>query len=202
MAISRILSWMIIYLAPLARRARPVRAPDATITREFWISPRRAGGPSPCSVLHRMGFFVPRSLRAGRWAFTPPFHPYPPIADFGLRKPAELAIQALSAIRIPKSAIERRFVFCDTFRRPRLSPRVPACFTRHVALWCSDFPLPCRTDRGSDHLPSARNVTRGAARGRGKFARRCRAGASPAHRRQPAAALKKRRHLERSGGFA
>jgi hypothetical protein len=26
--------------------------------------------------LHRMGFFVPRHLRAGRWAFTPPFHPY------------------------------------------------------------------------------------------------------------------------------
>ena len=32
---------------------------------------------APCSVLHRRRFFVPRHLRAGRWAFTPPFHPYP-----------------------------------------------------------------------------------------------------------------------------
>lgn len=24
-----------------------------------------------------MGFVVPRRLLAGRWAFTPPFHPYP-----------------------------------------------------------------------------------------------------------------------------
>lgn len=116
----------------------------------------RAGGPTPCSVLHRMGFFVPRSLRAGRWAFTPPFHPCPPIADFENRKAGKLAIQALSAIRIPKSAIERRFVFCDTFRRPRFSSRTPACFTRHAALWCSDFPL--ADFSASDHLSSGLNL--------------------------------------------
>lgn len=35
--------------------------------------------PDPfCSVLHRMGFFVPPCLRLGRWAFTPPFHPCRP----------------------------------------------------------------------------------------------------------------------------
>jgi hypothetical protein len=32
---------------------------------------------APCSVLHRRRFFVPRTLRLGRWALTPPFHPYP-----------------------------------------------------------------------------------------------------------------------------
>jgi len=40
-----------------------------------------------------------------------------------------------------------RFVFCDTLRRPGLSPRSPACSTRHAAVWCPDFP------RGS--LPAA-----------------------------------------------
>ena len=41
---------------------------------------RRSGRrPDPsCSVLHRMGFFVPPCLRSGRWAFTPPFHPCRP----------------------------------------------------------------------------------------------------------------------------
>ena len=32
---------------------------------------------APCFVLHRMGFVVPRGLRTGRWALTPPFHPDP-----------------------------------------------------------------------------------------------------------------------------
>ena len=36
-----------------------------------------AGGLFPCSVLHRIGFFVPPRLPSGRWALTPPFHPYP-----------------------------------------------------------------------------------------------------------------------------
>ena len=83
---------------------------------------RRSGrrpGPS-CSVLHRMGFFVPPRLRSGRWALTPPFHPYPPACARG------------------------RFVFCDTVRRPGLSHRPPARSTRHAALWCPDFPLPPR----------------------------------------------------------
>jgi hypothetical protein len=80
---------------------------------------RRSGrrpGPS-CSVLHRMGFFVPPRLRSGRWALTPPFHPGPPACANGW------------------------FVFCDTVRRPGLSHRPPAHSTRHAALWCPDFPL-------------------------------------------------------------
>ena len=32
-------------------------------------------------------------------------------------------------------------IFCDTFRRAGLSPRAPAHSARHVAWWCSDFPL-------------------------------------------------------------
>src|SRR5690606_26946850 len=80
----------------------------------------------PCCVLHRMGFFVPRRLLAGRWALTPPFHPY--------------------------LAEARRFIFCDTFRHARLSTDVPAHFTRHAAWRCSDFPLPGTEMPNSDHL--------------------------------------------------
>jgi hypothetical protein len=29
-----------------------------------------------CFVLHRAGFVMPPCFRAGRWALTPPFHPY------------------------------------------------------------------------------------------------------------------------------
>src|SRR5437667_8520283 len=35
----------------------------------------------------------------------------------------------------------RRYYFCDTFRRRNITNATPAFFTRHVAVWCSDFPL-------------------------------------------------------------
>jgi len=66
---------------PRSPDVRPVQAADATNTRKLSRDrerPRnRTGGPASCYVLHHMGFFVPRPLRAGRWALTPPFHPYP-----------------------------------------------------------------------------------------------------------------------------
>ena len=91
-------------------------------------SGRRPG--SSCSVLHRMGFFVPPRLRSGRWALTPPFHPYPPACASG------------------------RSVFCDTIRQPELSRRPPARSTRHAALWCPDFPL-CSRFAAQTERPSA-----------------------------------------------
>ena len=33
-----------------------------------------------------------------------------------------------------------RCLFCDTFRRRNFATAAPACFTRHAAVWCSDFP--------------------------------------------------------------
>jgi len=50
----------------------------------------------------------------------------------------------------------RRYVFCDTFRRRDLSIETPAYFTRHAAVWCSDFPPanPANAGLTSDHLPS------------------------------------------------
>ena len=93
---------------------------------------RRSGRrPDPsCSVLHRMGFFVPPRLRSGRWALTPPFHPYPPACARG------------------------RSVFCDTVRRSGLSRRPPARSTRHAAMWCPDFPL-CLCFAAQTERPSA-----------------------------------------------
>lgn len=43
----------------------------------YSLARERAGRPSSCYVLHRMGFVVPPSLLSERWALTPPFHPYP-----------------------------------------------------------------------------------------------------------------------------
>src|SRR5438105_9918159 len=52
----------------------------------------------------------------------------------------------------------RRCFFCDTFRQRPLSRTSPAYFTRHAAVWCSDFPPANRKRFTSDHLPSAGNI--------------------------------------------
>src|SRR5262245_25550674 len=46
------------------------------------------------------------------------------------------------------------------FRQRPLSRTLPACFTRHAAVWCSDFPPTTPKAFGviSDHLPSERNL--------------------------------------------
>src|SRR4029434_2499745 len=66
---------MIISLNP--PEADALLAQSAAITRES-ASFRQLSQAlnAPCSALHRMGFFVPRRLLDGRWALTPPFHPY------------------------------------------------------------------------------------------------------------------------------
>jgi hypothetical protein len=38
-------------------------------------------------------------------------------------------------------AADRRYIFCDTFHDRALASATSACFTRHAAVWCSDFPL-------------------------------------------------------------
>ena len=59
----------------------------------------------------------------------------------------------LACASLPKN---RRCLFCDTFRQRSLGRTLPACFTRHAAVWCSDFPLanPANAGLPSDHLPS------------------------------------------------
>jgi len=48
----------------------------------------------------------------------------------------------------------RRSFFCDTFRRREFSFAAPAYFTRHAAVWCSDFPL-ANSRRGGTHQRSS-----------------------------------------------
>ena len=52
----------------------------------------------------------------------------------------------LTCALLPKN---RRSLFCDTFRHPAFTSVVPAFFTRHAAVWCSDFPLRISSERSS-----------------------------------------------------
>ena len=47
---------------------------------------------------------------------------------------------AFSPLPVPLLPKNRRCLFCDTFRRHDFTIATPAFFTRHVAVWCSDFP--------------------------------------------------------------
>src|SRR5438309_531479 len=62
----------------------------------------------------------------------------------------------LACTLLPKN---RRCVFCDTFHRRSFPTATPAHFTRHGAVWCSDFPPVNRKRFTSDHLPSVTNLS-------------------------------------------
>jgi len=94
------------HLSPGAHASGPSRGRGATNTRRLSLpfGKDRPGGPASCSVLHRTGFIRLPSSLSGRWALTPPFHPYPGCC-----------------LAAPSGAV----VFCDTFRDPGLAPEVP-----------------------------------------------------------------------------
>src|SRR5436853_3143865 len=113
MAVSRILSWMIIYLTPPWRGAQcDCSHRDATI-------PEDRNGPAalPLFCLAPHGVF-----RASR--ITPRA-----VSSY-------LAFSPLPAL-LSKN---RRCLFCDTFRHRNFSTAAPTYFTWHAAVWCSDFP--------------------------------------------------------------
>ncbi len=74
----------------LSQRPYPKSCPEGRGAGSSWIS---------YLVLHPMGLAMPPRLLLGRWALTPPFHPYP--------------------------AETRRFVFCGAFRRDASRRRLP-----------------------------------------------------------------------------
>ena len=82
---------------------------------------------------------MPRGLHPGRWALTPPFHPYPgPCGPW-------------------------RYFLCGTVCRRRLGPTPPACIpglssgvTRPRALWSSDFTPPGFPRGATPHPPEPR----------------------------------------------
>ena len=85
------------------------------------------------------------------------------LAPHGVFRASRIAPRAVSSYLAfsPLPALfskNRRYVFCDTFRRRNFSTATPAYFTRHAAVWCSDFPPASRKGLTSDHLPSARSL--------------------------------------------
>ena len=90
-----------------ATRMRPIPETGPEVSLATGQATRRL-----CLALHRMGFIVPRRLPRGRWALTPPFHPY----------------------RNAHSSAPRRFILCDTFHRPELAPRPSADFSAACCL--------------------------------------------------------------------
>ncbi len=118
MAVSRILSGrrgdrMIIYLTRISPRARRI---SFAVMRRY---PRNSGPAAlPLFCLAPHGVF--------------PASRIPPRAVSSY-----LAFSPLPVPLLPKN---RRCLFCDTFRRRDFAIAAPAFFTRHVAVWCSDFP--------------------------------------------------------------
>ena len=85
------------------------------------------------------------------------------LAPHGVFRASRIASRAVSSYLAfsPLPALfskNRRCLFCDTFRQPRLGSGLPTCSTWHAAVWCSDFPPanPAKAGLTSDHLPSAR----------------------------------------------
>jgi hypothetical protein len=143
MAISRILSGQFLsqddHLS-LPTRNRGTRARSrgrGTVMRRY---PRikRAGCPS--SV-----------LSCTAWGFSC-------LANYSASGELLPRLFTLACTLLPKN---RRCLFCDTLRHRSFSTVMPAYFTRHAAVWCSDFPpaSPANAGFASDHLPSANNLS-------------------------------------------
>src|SRR6266849_261891 len=75
------------------------------------------------------------------------------LAPHGVFRASQITPRAVSSYLAfsPLPALfskNRRCLFCDTFRHRSFSTAAPAYFTRHDAVWCSDFPPanPARRD--------------------------------------------------------
>jgi len=67
------------------------------------------------------------------------------LAPHGVFRASRIASRAVSSYLAfsPLPALfskNRRCLFCDTLRHRNFSTAAPAYFTRHAAVWCSDFP--------------------------------------------------------------
>ena len=110
--------------------------------------------------------FVRRSATIPEDFIWPAAHPLFCLAPHGVFRASRITPRAVSSYLAfsPLPALlskNRRCVFCDTFRQRPLSRMLPAYFTRHAAVWCSDFPPvnPANAGLTSDHLPSTHSLT-------------------------------------------
>jgi len=67
------------------------------------------------------------------------------LAPHGVFRASRIAPRAVSSYLafspLPVLLSKNRWcLFCDTLRHCNFSTAAPACFTRHAAVWCSDFP--------------------------------------------------------------
>ena len=88
----------------------PTRSSSLPATRRLATSLRDGSSLAAYLALLRLGFTEPPSLPKARWALTPPFHPY-------------------RSIGCPMT---RRFAFCCTVRRTKLTPHAPR---RYLAVY-------------------------------------------------------------------
>jgi hypothetical protein len=105
----------------------------------IYLSRPAIAGREPNPVVGTMMRRYPRIKRAGcpssvlsctAWGFSC-------LANYSASGELLPRLFNLACASLPKN---RRCLFCDTFRRRDFAIAAPAFFTRHVAVWCSDFP--------------------------------------------------------------
>jgi len=124
----------------------------------IYLSRPAIAGREPNPVVGTMMRRYPRIKRAGcpssvlsctAWGFSC-------LANYSASGELLPRLFTLARALLPKN---RRCFFCDTLRHRNFPTAMPACFTRHAAVWCSDFPPTSRKRLASDHLPSANNLS-------------------------------------------
>src|SRR4029078_13077852 len=95
--------------------------------------------PNARRILIRRGATIPEDF------IGPAALPLFCLAPHGVFRASRIAPRAVSSYLAfsPLPVLfskNRRCVFCDTFRQRPVSRTLPAYFTRHAAVWCSDFP--------------------------------------------------------------
>jgi hypothetical protein len=126
MAVSRILSWTIIYLIPRFAGRPSTNSPPKRSFQFRW-----------CDIpedLYRTGC-PPSVLSCTAWGFSCRLA----YAGRGELLPRLFTLTCLQERTVVLSK-NRRCLFCDTFRRCSLSTTTPTYSTWHAAVWCSDFP--------------------------------------------------------------
>ena len=104
----------------------PTRSSSLPAARRLATSLRDGSSLAAYLALLRLGFTEPPSLPKVRWALTPPFHPY----------------------RTDGFPTARRFAFCCTVRRTKLTPHAPR---RYLAVYPMEPGLSSVRERTPTH---------------------------------------------------
>ena len=115
-------------------RFRETAREPCSAVRDHRYSPRDATIPED----RRTGC-PPSVLSCTAWGFSCLAH-YCASGELLPRLFTLACLRRREANSFPYISKNRRCLFCDTFRRRNFTTAAPACFTRHAAVWCSDFP--------------------------------------------------------------